>query len=53
MLDENYQKYFQYKSRRKNAENLLMVRVKTLAAKYLENWKVHEGHSEVYQGRQK
>jgi hypothetical protein len=30
-----------------------MVRVKTLAAKYVENWKVHWEHSEVYQGRER
>jgi len=34
----------------KNAENLLVIRDKALAAKYIENWKVHAGHSEVYQG---
>ena len=34
----------------KNAENLLVIRDKTLAAKYVENWKVHAEHSEVYKG---
>jgi phosphatidylserine/phosphatidylglycerophosphate/cardiolipin synthase-like enzyme len=37
----------------KNAENLLMIRDKTLAAKYVENWKVHWEHSEEYQGRER
>jgi ribosomal protein L15 len=35
----------------KNAENLLVIRDKNLAAKYVENWKVHWEHSEIYQGR--
>ena len=34
----------------KNAENVLVIRDKTLAAKYIENWKLHADHSEVYQG---
>jgi len=34
-----------------NAENLLIVRNKELAAAYIENWKLHETHSEVYQGK--
>ena len=37
----------------KNAENLLVIRDKVLAAKYFENWKVHAGHSEGYAGRGK
>jgi phosphatidylserine/phosphatidylglycerophosphate/cardiolipin synthase-like enzyme len=37
----------------KNAENLLVIRDKALAAKYIENWKVHAGHSEGYAGRGK
>ena len=37
----------------KNAENLLVIKDKTLAAKYIENWKVHAGHSEGYAGRGK
>jgi hypothetical protein len=32
----------------KNAENLLAIRDKNLAAKYVENWKVHWEHSEIY-----
>jgi phosphatidylserine/phosphatidylglycerophosphate/cardiolipin synthase-like enzyme len=35
----------------KNAENLLVIRDKNLAAKYAENWEVHWEHSEIYQGR--
>ena len=35
----------------KNAENLLVIRDKVLAVKYVENWKVHEAHSELYSGR--
>lgn len=35
----------------KNAENILLIRDKVLAAKYVENWKVHWEHSETYQGR--
>lgn len=31
-----------------NAENLLILRSRDLAAKYIENWKVHDGHSEPY-----
>jgi phosphatidylserine/phosphatidylglycerophosphate/cardiolipin synthase-like enzyme len=38
---------------RKNAENLLVIKDKTLAAKYVENWKVHERHSEIYPERGK
>ena len=36
----------------KNAENLLVVRSKDLAAKYLENWQLHAKHSEAYAGKQ-
>jgi phosphatidylserine/phosphatidylglycerophosphate/cardiolipin synthase-like enzyme len=35
----------------KNAENLLVIRDKTLAAKYVESWKLHAEHSESYAGR--
>ncbi len=35
----------------KNAENLLVIRDKNLAAKYVESWKVHWEHSESYAGR--
>jgi len=34
----------------KNAENLLVIRDKALAEKYIENWKKHAEHSEVYVG---
>ena len=32
----------------RNAENLLVIRDKTLAAKYIENWEDHAGHSEPF-----
>ena len=32
-----------------NAENLLVIRDKALAAKYTANWKTHAGHSSNYQ----
>lgn len=35
----------------KNAENLLEIRDKALAEKYIKNWQEHEGHSEIYKGR--
>jgi len=35
----------------KNAENLLVIHDKALAAKYMENWEHHRGHSEGYAGR--
>ncbi len=35
----------------KNAENLLIIRSKDLAQKYIENWEKHKGHSEQYEGR--
>jgi phosphatidylserine/phosphatidylglycerophosphate/cardiolipin synthase-like enzyme len=37
----------------KNAENLLVIRDKILAAKYVQNWKEHAEHSQVYLGRGK
>ena len=37
----------------KSAENLLVVRDKSLAGKYTENWRLHAGHSELYKGREK
>jgi hypothetical protein len=35
----------------KNAENLLVIRDKTLAAKYSMNWREHAGHSGDYSGK--
>jgi phosphatidylserine/phosphatidylglycerophosphate/cardiolipin synthase-like enzyme len=32
----------------KNAENLLVIRDRVLAGKYIENWKGHAEHSELY-----
>jgi len=37
----------------KNAENLLIIHHKPLAAKYLENWRTHAKHSEPYTGKEK
>lgn len=34
-----------------NAENLLVIRSKDLAAKYIDNWNKHAEHSEPYTGR--
>lgn len=35
----------------RNAENLLIIKDKNLAARYAENWKEHASHSENYEGR--
>ena len=35
----------------KNAENLLIIKDKDLAMKYIDNWENHARHSEVYKGR--
>ena len=32
----------------KNAENLLILKSPSLAKQYLQNWRVHEGHSDLY-----
>jgi phosphatidylserine/phosphatidylglycerophosphate/cardiolipin synthase-like enzyme len=37
----------------KNAENLLIIRDKKLAERYIKNWQEHERHSEVYVERGK
>ena len=34
----------------KNAENLLVIGDRDLATKYVENWKIHAEHSELYAG---
>jgi phosphatidylserine/phosphatidylglycerophosphate/cardiolipin synthase-like enzyme len=34
-----------------NAENLLVIRDRKLAERYIKNWQEHAGHSEVYAGR--
>ncbi|MEO5334056.1 MAG: phospholipase D-like domain-containing protein [Magnetococcus sp. YQC-5] len=36
----------------KNAENLLVLRDKGLAKRYLENWRKHADHAEVYRRTQ-
>jgi phosphatidylserine/phosphatidylglycerophosphate/cardiolipin synthase-like enzyme len=35
----------------RNAENLLIVKSKDLAALYVKNWQLHRGHSEPYEPR--
>jgi phosphatidylserine/phosphatidylglycerophosphate/cardiolipin synthase-like enzyme len=35
----------------KNAENVLIIRDKALAAQYIQNWQVHRQHAEPYTGR--
>jgi phosphatidylserine/phosphatidylglycerophosphate/cardiolipin synthase-like enzyme len=35
----------------KNAENLLIIRSRELATIYIDNWKKHREHSEVYEAR--
>ena len=34
-----------------NAENLLVIKDRKLAERYIKNWKEHERHSEVCLGR--
>jgi phosphatidylserine/phosphatidylglycerophosphate/cardiolipin synthase-like enzyme len=34
-----------------NVENLLVIRDKNLAERYIKNWQEHAQHSEVYTGR--
>jgi len=36
-----------------NAENLLVIRDRELAERYIRNWQEHEKHSEVYVGRRR
>lgn len=36
-----------------NAENLLVVRDKELASRYIENWQLHDEHSEPYRAQRK
>ena len=36
-----------------NAENLLVIRDRKLAERYIKNWQEHDKHSEVYVGRGK
>jgi len=35
----------------KNAENVLIIRDKALAALYAQNWEAHRQHSQPYRGR--
>ena len=39
---------FTKQAEEKNAENLLVIRDRKLAALYTKNWQEHEGHSEGY-----
>lgn len=41
---------FTKKAEDENAENLLVINDRSLAAKYLKNWEVHQNHSESYTG---
>ncbi|MGD0267126.1 MAG: hypothetical protein ABSD47_19585 [Candidatus Methylomirabilota bacterium] len=34
-----------------NAENLLVIQSKDLAAQYTRNWEVHTAHADPYEGR--
>lgn len=43
---------FTNQAERENAENLLIIRDREIAARYLENWHDHEAHAEPYQGRE-
>ncbi|MHB8068760.1 MAG: phospholipase D family nuclease [Desulfobaccales bacterium] len=36
---------------RDNAENLLLINDAELAARYLENWRLHAEHSQIYLGK--
>jgi phosphatidylserine/phosphatidylglycerophosphate/cardiolipin synthase-like enzyme len=35
----------------RNVENLLIIRGKDLAGRYVKNWRDHAKHSEIYKGR--
>jgi len=35
----------------KDAENLLVIKGKAIAEKYIKNWQDHARHSEIYEGR--
>jgi phosphatidylserine/phosphatidylglycerophosphate/cardiolipin synthase-like enzyme len=35
----------------KNAENLLVIHDKALAAQYSDNWHLHQKHSDIYRGK--
>lgn len=42
---------FTKQAEEKNTENLLVIRDKALAERYIQNSKDHEGYSEVYRGK--
>jgi hypothetical protein len=39
--------------RKNNAKNLLVIRDKKLAERYIKYWQEHESHAETYAGREK
>jgi phosphatidylserine/phosphatidylglycerophosphate/cardiolipin synthase-like enzyme len=41
---------FTKRAEKENAENLLVIRDKTLAEKYAANWKLHAEHSKLFKG---
>jgi len=41
---------FTHNAEEDNAENLLILQSKELAAQYTKNWKLHAAHSEIYEG---
>ena len=43
---------FTNQAERENAENLLIIRDREIAARYLDNWHDHEAHAEPYLGRE-
>jgi phosphatidylserine/phosphatidylglycerophosphate/cardiolipin synthase-like enzyme len=42
---------FTNQAEKSNAENLLVIHDRELAAKYADNWRLHAGHSKEYQGK--
>ncbi len=42
---------FKKAAEERNAENLLVVRDKELASRYIQNWRFHNEHSEPYRSR--
>jgi len=42
---------FTERAEEKNAENLLVIRDKKVAEKYVDNWRMHREHSQSYKGK--
>jgi len=42
---------FTKRAEHENAENLLVIRSKDLAAQYTRNWEAHAAHVDPYEGR--